>query len=534
MSFMGSAIDYATMEATEDFVPQSEQDLLWALGSWRWRVFSGYLYKITTKGDDRPDDEPETAVPFIPNAAQRLFVSRLHRRNSILKARQMGFSTLITIMALDHALFNRDQEVVIIAHTKVDAMKLFRKKVMFAFDNMPEAVRAMFKVLTRTKSEVTFDNGSSIEVTASARGGTPHFLHVSEFGKISARFPDKAVEITTGSIQGVPANGFVFLESTAEGQAGAFYDISERARAKKEAKEVLNTTDYRFHFFAWWMMPEYRTNPRGVRISAKEHEYFDAVEGEMGEAIDLEQRAWYIQKRDSDFASTPELMWREYPSTPKECWQAATEGKYYATAINIARREGRIGSFPLIRHVPVNSFWDMGNSDKTAVWMHQRVGIMDHWVKFTEDSGKGYLHFINWLESFQCVWGGHYLPHDASHMRQGVEDPTSAVSQMRLIKPSWSFHIVPRVGDVQHGIDLARLDMATACFDAEGCKEGIYHMENYSRAWNTRLQTWANEPLHDDHSDAADAFRQKAQGYAPGPMGIPKKSGKRRPTGMTA
>lgn len=522
-----------TQNATEHFIPESQEELMLAIGSWEWRIFSGALYKITTKGDDEADDIPEIAVPFRPNASQRMLLGQLNNRNIILKARQMGFSTLIEIMALDHALFNNDQEVVVIAHTKDAATKLYRKKVCFAYDNMPAAIRACFPVKERSQTQMVFENGSSIEVTSSARGGTPHFLHISEMGKIAAKYPDKAVEITTGSLQGVPKNGLVFIESTAEGKAGAFYDMSRRAQAMQEAKVALKPTDYRFHFFAWWSDVGYRLDPKGVRISAKEHEYFDKVEAQMGCMIDLDQRAWYINKRDNDFSSTPDLMWREYPSTPDECWQASNEGKYYAVAVSVARQQGRIGNFPLLRHVPVNSFWDLGATDSTAIWLHQEIGGRDRWVRFHEASGKGYLHFILWMESMGCVWGRHYLPHDAEQTRQGVEATTSAISQLRSIRPSWDWIIVDRVQRVQHGIDLCRLEFPQYEFDEEGTKEGLAHVEAYSRGWNNTLQWWADEPRHDEHSHCCDALRQKAQGYIP--IGLPVAPRKTpRRSGLTA
>ncbi len=512
-------------EVDEDFDPQTDADLLRALASWRWRIYSGRLYKITTKGDDAADDEPEIAAPFRPNAAQRELLDDLHYRNVIPKARQLGFSTLIEILGLDQALFNRDQEVVVIAHTKDAATKLYRKKVCFAYDNLPPFVRALVPTVERTQTQMVFANGSSIEVTSSARGGTPHFLHISEMGKIAAKYPDKAVEITTGSLQGVPATGIVFIESTAEGQSGSFYDICTRAerRAATEAAEPLTNLEYRFHFFPWWKAPEYRLRPEQtarIKISAKEHLYFDTVEGAMDCEIDLHQRAWYIAKRDTDFATTPDLMWREYPSTPTECWQASTEGKYYATAMLIARREGRICKLPVLRHVPVNSFWDLGAADDTAIWLHQDVDGWDHWIGFHEAAGAGYLHFIEWMESQRFIWGRHYLPHDADQKRQQNQHRpsdfalASPVMILREMRPSWTWQVVPRVQNIQHGIDLTRQAFPRFRFDEEACKEGIAHIENYSREWNTRLQVWHDHPRHDEHSHAADAIRQHPQGYS--------------------
>lgn len=540
---------HALGEVPEDFDPQSDEELLWALSSWRWRIFSGRLYKITTKGDDAPDDVPEIAVPFVPNHAQRLLLANLHNRNIIPKARQLGFSTLIEILGLDQALFNRDQEVVVIAHTKPAATKLYRKKVCFAYDNLPEFVRALVPTVEKSQTQMVFGNGSSIEVTSSARGGTPHFLHISEMGKIAAKYPEKAVEITTGSLQGVPKNGLVFIESTAEGMGGAFYTMSTRAekRAATEATIPLTPLEYRFHFFPWWIQPEYRLSPeerQQIRISAKEHAYFDQVEGLMDTEIDLGQRAWYVAKRDTDFADAPDLMWREYPSTPAECWQASTDGKYYAAAMATARKEGRICRLPILPHIPVNSFWDLGASDDTAVWLHQDVDGWDHWIRFHEASGAGYLYFLQWMESFGYIWGAHYLPHDADQKRQQRQDRpsdyalASPVMILREMRPSWTWHVVPRVQNIQHGIDLTRQALARAKFDAEGCKEGIAHIEAYSREFNTKLQIWHDHPRHDEHCHAADALRQHAQGYSRTSY-TPRDPGgghqrRRRATGLTA
>ena len=100
-------------------LPTDAAELARCLADPVWRVFSGCLYKIMIKGDDEEDVEAESyVVPFKPNAAQILFVDRLWHRNIILKARQLGFTTLIAILWLDHALFNADQRCGIIAQDK--------------------------------------------------------------------------------------------------------------------------------------------------------------------------------------------------------------------------------------------------------------------------------------------------------------------------------------------------------------------------------------------------------------------------------
>ena len=176
-----------------------------------WRLTSGKLYKIIVKGDD--DDEEVLVLPFVPNRAQRRLMSRLHNRNLILKARQLGFTTLISILWLDTALFSVDPiRCGIIAQDKEAAESIFRDKVKFAYKSLPDYLKEKFPVETENKSEIVFaHNHSSIRVATSMRSGTIHRLHISEFGKICAKYPDKAREVVTGSIPAVPLSGMLVI-----------------------------------------------------------------------------------------------------------------------------------------------------------------------------------------------------------------------------------------------------------------------------------------------------------------------------------
>ena len=70
-------------------------------------------------------------------------------------------------------------------------------------------------------------NNSSIRVGTSLRSGTLQYLHISEYGKLCAQFPEKAREVRTGALNTVQAGQVVFIESTAEGQEGHFFDLCE-------------------------------------------------------------------------------------------------------------------------------------------------------------------------------------------------------------------------------------------------------------------------------------------------------------------
>lgn len=470
-----------------------------------WRL--SHLYKIIIKGDSEEDEG--LVIQFKPNRAQKRFLARLHHRNIILKARQLGFTTLIAIAWLDHALFNANSRCGIIAHDRDAAKVIFRDKVKFAYENLPAELREAMPLKADNADELLFaHNNSSVRVATSMRSGTIHRLHISEFGKICAKYPDKAKEVITGSIPAVPLRGITIIESTAEGAEGEFHDMTQRAMALHEQGKALTEKDWRFHFFPWWDEQQYRMAPGGAVITAKDGEYFDRIEAEMNTTIDAEQREWYVATRDTDFSGNDERMWQEYPSTPKEAFQVSSEGCYYSKQVTAARKQGRVLRIPVL-DVPVNTFWDIGRSDGTAIWFHQQVGMEDRFIGYYEAHGEDLKHYVRYLQDTGYLWNKHFFPHDADHKR--LSDTNKSTKEMMEDLGLRNIEIVPVISDINTGINITRAEFASAYFDEVGCKLGFAHLENYKKRWNERDARWSDEPRKDGTSEGADAFRQWAQ-----------------------
>lgn len=481
-----------------------------ALADPMWRLSN--LYWIKTKTEDEDDEESEgVVVKFRPNRAQRQLLKRLWFKNLILKARQLGFTTLIQILFLDYAMFTPNLNIGVLAHTDEAAKKIF-KKIKFAYDRLPPILRQANPTTSSSVREMTLANGSTITVGTSMRGDTIHYLHVSEYGKICAKFPDRAEEIVTGTFPAVPDTGIIFIESTAEGRDGDFFRKSNRAEALHNAGTKLSNKQFRFHFFPWHEEDGYQMEPAGVIISQKEHEYFDALEAQLEKTITPAQRAWWISTRDETFSGQDERMWQEYPSTSKEAFQQSTEGTYYKVQITAARKEKRITTVPYHPGIPVNTFWDIGHGDGCAVWLHQRVGQRDNFIKFIEGWGEPYSYFVAELQKTGYVWGKHFLPHDGAHVRQG-QDTNLSPQQMLEQLGLRNVEIVTRVSELQHGIQATRNAFSSYWFDEVNCKEGLAHIEMYRKQWNERTASWSDHPLKDIHTEAADALRQHAQGF---------------------
>ncbi|MNQ63178.1 hypothetical protein D3C85_775520 [compost metagenome] len=491
------------------FEPRTPAEWKIALADAQWRIHSGQLYQVMTKS---ANDEGETIVPFKPNRAQRRFLARLWYRNVILKARQLGFTTLVAILWLDHALFNENQRCVIVAQDLDKAGEIFRDKVLLAYDRLPLHVRLLKPVVSRTADEIMFANNSAVKVSTSARGGTPHRLHVSEMGKIGAKFPHKAKEIATGSFTAVPIDGIIIVESTAEGQEGRFYKLVSDAMETADTGHKLTVREHRFHFFPWHEEPGYVLDARVV-MSKEDDEYFHKIEALIGKAITPQQRAWYVSTRKSDYSGDEELMWQEYPSTPEEAFQVSTDGTYYAKQLTAIRKSKRVGFYPYVEGFPVYTFWDIGASDGTGIWLMQDIRGECRFIVYIEGWGESYGFFITILQSRGYTWGTHYVPHDAGHKRQQATDVIAPIDTLTTMGLGGSWQVVDRVEDVNTGIQMTRQKLSMATFNEAGCKKGLVHLGLYRKEWDEKAGTWRNKPRHDEHSEAADALRQWGQAY---------------------
>lgn len=492
----------------ETRVPANEQELIELLKDPMWRIRSGFLYKVKNK--------QKKVVPFIPNEAQDDLLQEMHWRNVIPKARQRGFSTLIQLLGLDTALFQPGADVGVIAQDLDTSYEIFSDKFKLAYDNLPDLIKGMVKVVSETKSSIKFDNGSGVRVGTSMRGGTPNFVHVSEFGKICAKYPDKAREVLTGTLPAVPIDGMVFIESTAEGRDGPFYAMASDAKAAQDEGKKLSPLEFKLHFAGWWDADEYELDPDGVAISPSDHEYFAQVESKIKLTLSARKRAWYITTRKQLFAGDKQMMFQEYPSTFDEAFSVSMEGTYYAVQLAAARNNGQFKhQIPVIPSVPAFTFWDIGNSDGTAIWVMQKLGMEWRIIKFKEGWGEPYSTFVQWLQTLGLTWGTMFLPHDADHVRQGQTTNKSPKQMLEELMPGVNFEIVPRISDINWGIQQTRDVFPMLYFDETECKEGIIHIEAYRRKWNERQACWSSEPdKTGGHSEAADALRQFAQAYA--------------------
>ena len=133
-------------------------------------------------------------VKFRCNPLQKKFYDNLWYLNMLLKARQFGGTTFTDIYFLDDCIFTRNLEAGIIAHNRDDAQKIFRRKVKFPYDNLPDGLKSQCALTTDSRQELAFSNGSVIYVATSIRSGTVQRLHICLSGDTEILIKDGFVK----------------------------------------------------------------------------------------------------------------------------------------------------------------------------------------------------------------------------------------------------------------------------------------------------------------------------------------------------
>jgi hypothetical protein len=459
-----------------------------------WRLNN--LYWIKNKQGKR--------VKFKLNWMQRTLLSKIWYFNVILKARQLGTTTFTMLYFLDCCLFNNNHAAGVVAHTKEDAQDLFDNKVKFAYDNLPDWLKEQRVATTDTARKMMFNNGSSFNVGTSLRSGTYQKLLISEYGKLSAKYPEKAREIKTGALNTIEAGQQIFIESTAEGKSGEFFDICEQARNLEKQKKQLTRLEPKFHFFAWFDNPEYRLTDEETANTVVPKELAKYLDGFP--RLDANQRAWYAAKS----AVMGEDMHREFPATPEESFEGSLEGAFYTQEMQSVRKSCGICRLPYDPAYPVSTYWDLGGArDQFSIWFYQYIKRQHRFINYHESNGNGWNFYAKLLNDLGYVYDKHYMPHDANTRRVGREVYTSAeLAEQVGIRP---IEVIPVTKSVYDDIrNFCKPFLPQCLFDEVNCALGIQRLDNYRKRWDDINGMWMNEAVHDSNSHGSDAMRTAA------------------------
>lgn len=254
----------------------------------------------------------EELVKLVPNKPQLRLLSLMADdwnhdrplRYIVLKARQMGFSTIIEAFIFVVTLFQPNKKAVIVADCSENASSLFDMSKLY-YDKFEAGILPPLKAKNKNILQTATTN-SSIRVLCvgdnTGRSKSLQFLHLSEF----AFWPNAEGTMTSllRTVSATNKKSAIFIESTANGY---------NSFKTRWDKAVAGDSPYKPIFFPWFEMEEYRLPYDGHVYTPEEL----AVKEKYG--LDDDQMQWrkyQIQDMDGDI----NRFHQEYPSCPEEAF----------------------------------------------------------------------------------------------------------------------------------------------------------------------------------------------------------------------
>lgn len=190
-----------------------------------------------------------------------------------------------------------------------------------------------------------------------------------------------------------------------------------------------------------------------------------------------------------------------------EVWEGNTklviDGAIYADELRAVVKDGRRGTIKYDPSKPVYTFWDLGHSDKTAIWFIQRVGLEYNIINFYQNNLKKIAHYLEHMQSLGYVYGTVYMPHDADNetlASRSIANITRAAGYKVIV--------VQRPARKILGINAARTVMPLCNFDEQNTSEGWQCLSRYAYKVDEDKGTFSKEPDHDTPwSHGADGFQ---------------------------
>lgn len=215
---------------------------------------------------------------------------------------------------------------------------------------------------------------------------------------------------------------------------------------------------------------------------------------------------------DAELASARLQMTADEYAQEYECsFEASVKGAIYARELQACREDGRLTRVPHEPRLPVDTDWDLGVGDATAIWFSQSLPSGEvRLIDYYENSGFGLSHYADVLtrkrDEGRWVYGQHHGPHDIEVRELGTgKSRLHTAAELGL-----HFNVVAR-HSLEDGINAVRMLLPRCYFDSEKAQRGLEALQNYKWDYNTRINEFKPLPVHDWASHGADAFRTLAQ-----------------------
>ena len=183
----------------------------------------------------------------------------------------------------------------------------------------------------------------------------------------------------------------------------------------------------------------------------------------------------------------------------------SVEGAYYASYIKRMRDQDRITKVDYQPQALVDTFWDLGKNDSTAIWFRQKINREWHYIDYYENKNEFIPFYAEVLKRKGYNYGRHVLPHDGEVKDIGGTGVSRRETLERL-SPGVKVECQKRQSK-EDGIEASRQMLSVCYMDKNKCHLGIDALSHYHREYDKMKRVYKNEAVHDWSSDGADAFK---------------------------
>jgi len=397
-------------------------------------------------------------IPYTPRKQQAYLHNNLDKFRYSLLCCHRRFGK--TVMCINHliksAMMNKNHNprFAYIAPTYSQAKKIAWDYLKFYTEKIPGT--------KWNESELRCDliNGARITLLSSENPDSIRGIY------LDGCIIDEAAMVSENLINEVitPAlsdrKGYMILVGTPKGMNNIFYDYYQKAQANNN----------------WFL---YRAKASDTGIVDKE---------ELTAALGVMGKSKYNQEFECSFIGN-------------------ISGSIYGEIIATLDDKKQLCRVPLNPAYPVNTAWDLGYNDQTAIIFFQQVGGAINIIDYYENRNHAFPHYAQVLKEKDYIYENHYAPHDIE-----VTEFSTGKSRIEVaFQMDVPFKVAPKSA-IEDGIHAVKMMLPRMWIDTDNCKKLIDALRHYHRVFNDKHRTYKIKPVHDWSSHAADAIRTLATG----------------------
>ena len=311
-----------------------------------------------------------------------------------------------------------------------------------------------------TELRADFFNGSRIQLLSSENPDSIRGIYldgavIDEASQVSRELIDEVIRPALSD-----RKGWMSLCSTPKGMNNIFYDMYLKAQSDD----------------GWFL------------YTAKASETGLVDDDELKAALSVMGQATYNQEFECSFIGN-------------------ITGSIYGDLLNVMEDEKRITRVPYDPSYPVNTAWDLGFNDSTAIIFFQNIGHAINIIDFYEDNNKAFPHYAQVLKEKDYVYLNHYGPHDLEQTDFATGRTRREVAHQLGLR----FRIAQKIS-IEDGIHAVKMLLPRCSIDVDNCTKLINALRHYHRKYNDQQRVYSAKPVHSWASHACDALRTLAVG----------------------